>query len=149
MNDETFDRQFPLNFFGEFELDETRDVVANICRLPMDLKTRMYSKTDLIQRSGVISEPQAINTSNISKHLREHDELIDAWLTLSGDQRTSSGWYFYREEDGQWVVGYFPESGRIEDGERLFYSDPIDACANFIIRYINRTPGIISPQHKP
>ena len=126
------------------------DIVANICRIPVDYKTlRTFSVIELVQRSGIINEPQALNTENVINYLRAHSELIEAWLIHSDDQRCSPSWYFYKVEDGKWVVGYSPEIGHSEHGERLFFQDQFEACANFIIRYINRTSVLRSLQHKP
>ncbi|MBI5032718.1 MAG: hypothetical protein HZB51_19515 [Chloroflexi bacterium] len=150
MNDKKLDGRLPPNPFGE--ISESQDAVANICRLPVDFKTlRTFSVIDLVQRSGIINEPQALSYDSIIKYLRDHSELIEAWLIHSDDQRCSPSWYFYRgyktEEEGKWVVGFSPDTGHFEDGERLFFEDPFEACANFIIRYVNRTPAMRSPQH--
>lgn len=117
----------------------TRDIVARICNLPVDFKTmRTLSVIDLVRDSGYLTDSSTVNVQTIVEYLREHEDLIEAWLTFSDDQRCAPSWYFSGDKDGKWIVGFLPASGRIGEGERLIFEDRFVACANFIVREIEQ-----------
>jgi hypothetical protein len=69
--------------------------------------------------------------------LRIEPNLVEAWLTHSVDKRTSSGWYFSTDHTSS-VVGFYP------DGPRSTFADPIEACAEFILREVDELALLMS-----
>jgi hypothetical protein len=101
------------------------DVVARTYSLPVEFKAR-----------GTVSVIQAsLTVDTVSMHLRQHPELIDAWLAYSEDKRTSSGWYVTQCSADSFEVGYYPK------GERIFIAGAATACAEFIVREVRSIAG--------
>jgi hypothetical protein len=106
-------------------------LIEQICRLPVDCKTmRTKSALQLVQESGFFENPSALLQSEVESYLREHSDLVHDWLIWSADKRTDRGWYFL-EEAGHFVVGYYPL------GDQITFSDPVKACAEFVIRELD------------
>jgi len=115
---------------------EPMDVVAKICDLPVQFKVRgNVSVVDLVAASGYPAAPEALTVTAVSAYLREHPDLIEAWLTYSEDKRTSSGWYVSQRSSGTFEIGYHPQ------GERISVSDRATACAEFIVREVRSIAG--------
>ncbi|MEO4004180.1 hypothetical protein [Flavobacterium sp. CAU 1735] len=87
----------------------------------------------LLKETGYFEINSQINEATILDELNKHPEYINYWLNWSDDKRTTSGWYFKQNENGKYVVGYFPVS---EQSRLMEYSDLKDACAAFIKREI-------------
>lgn len=97
--------------------------------MPIQFKARGdVSMVQLMRESGFAESPDALTPSAVSDYLRQHVHLVEAWVTLSEDKRTNSGWYIRRTLDGSFEVGYYP------DGPRLSFGDRMQACAEFIVR---------------
>jgi len=104
-----------------------RAIVEAVTRLPVDFKAqKTVSAVELIRRSGLVDDPQALSAAAVRAFLVENPSLVAAWKTWSQDKRTSAGWYF--SLDGtRYVVGFFPGQ------ERATFDDPFDACSAFIL----------------
>src|SRR6185312_8847378 len=105
------------------------EAVRNICNLPIDFLGGSKSMLQLISESGLDEHPSILVTGVLVPHLREHPELVGAWIRWSADKRVPSGWYFYnRGKD--YVVGLYPngETSRSQSAEY--------ACAEFIVHEI-------------
>jgi hypothetical protein len=112
------------------------DVVARICELPVEFRTRgNASVTQLVEESGYAGHKTAVTVEAVSRYIHDRPDLIEAWFSYSEDQRTSSGWYLICRADGKFEVGYFPK------GERLAIADREAACAEFIVREIRSIAG--------
>jgi hypothetical protein len=59
--------------------------------------------------------------------LAERPDVLEGWLQWSEDKRTSSGWYFSREDEG-FIVGHLP------DGPISRFPSMLEACAEFVLR---------------
>ena len=121
---------------------KTDEVVEHICRLPIDFDGGSNSMVQLVAESGVAARPDLLKLSIITSCLADHPEFIEKWLIWSANKRVESGWYLVREADG-FVVGFRPK------GERLIYSEAAVACAEFVIREVNRLLGIARNKPTP
>jgi len=102
------------------------------------LPDRFYSEGNvsiysLLKESGYFELHDQISEADIFQELTQHLECIDQWLNWSENKRSSSGWYFRENENGQYVVGYFPLQERLKTTE---YCDKTEACSAFIKREI-------------
>lgn len=82
----------------------------------------------LLKESGYFEMYDQVNEAEITKALNEHPECINDWIMLSEDKRCSSGWYITENENGKYIVGYYPA----EEFEITEYCDVKEACAAFI-----------------
>jgi hypothetical protein len=110
------------------------DIVATICALPVQFKEGNLSIWQLVKKSGYRDDPSSLTVDAVATHLREHPELIDAWLGYSQDKRCS-GWFVRQSAVNTYEVGYVP------GGERISMSDPARACAEFIVREVRSIAG--------
>jgi hypothetical protein len=81
-----------------------------------------------VEAAGIIKPPAALTVESLLPYLKEHPELIGAWMAWSSDKRVSSGWAFIPAREGGYEVGYYPR------GERLRFNEIDRACAEFIVR---------------
>jgi hypothetical protein len=106
-------------------------VAGAVCRLPVLFRsTGDRSMVDLLAISGYTPGLTPLTRDVLMVVLRVEPTLVDAWLTHSVDKRTPSGWYFSSENTSS-VVGFHP------DGPRFTFADPIEACAEFILREVD------------
>ena len=106
------------------------DIVQAICRLPVDFHTVDKSVVQLVSESGYAAVRSQITADRVTRCLAENPEWASAWAEYSGDKRTD-GWYL--SEDGL-HVGFFGRRGfRIDP---LRFRDPIEACAEFVVREV-------------
>ncbi len=110
-------------------------MIEALCRIPLALKAEGRSVLELVQATGYLDSPTPLSSDALAAYLREHPELIDAWLGYSSDKRTSSGWYLKQPEQQVFEVGFFP------NGERRSYTDGVRACADFIARELHEVGG--------
>jgi hypothetical protein len=87
----------------------------------------------LLKECGYFELHGQISEADIFQELKQHLQCIDQWLSWSENKRSSSGWYFRENENGQYVVGYFPLQ---ESSEATEYFDKTEACSAFIKREI-------------
>jgi hypothetical protein len=109
----------------------TDEIVDRVCRLPIDFYGGSKSMVQLVAESGIVEHPEILKLETITTCMASHSEYIEKWLLWSANKRVASGWFFVREVD-QFVVGFHPK------GDRLTYSEPAVACAEFVIREVNR-----------
>lgn len=108
-------------------------IIKDIIFLPKTFYGGNASIFSLLKKSGYFELHNEISEADIFESLTQHLECIDQWLSLSEDKRSSSGWYFKHNDDGKYVVGYFPWKETIATTE---YQNKIEACAAFIKREI-------------
>jgi hypothetical protein len=112
------------------------DVVARICAVPIELRRRgTVSVAELVAESGYGADPTSLMVEAVSRYLRAHPELIEAWFGYSEDKRTSSGWYVTERSGGMFEIGWHPA------GDRVSVSDRADACAEFVVREVRAIAG--------
>ena len=108
-------------------------IITNIIFLPKEFSRGDSSIYSLLKDSGYFELYHKICEADILKNLTQHLECVDEWLSLSEDKRSDSGWYFKQNDNGKYIVGYFPPKENLETHE---YLDKIEACAAFIKREI-------------
>ncbi len=110
------------------------NTINNIIYLPKKFyKQRDVSIYSLLKESGYFELHNQISEANIFDELIKHSECIDQWLNWSADKRSSSGWYFKQNENGKYIVGFFPPTENLKITE---YLDITEACAAFVKREI-------------
>jgi hypothetical protein len=108
-------------------------IIKDIIFLPKRFSEGNTSIYALLKESGYFELHNAISEADIFENLTHHLECIDGWLSLSEDKRSSSGWYFKQDDNGKYIVGYFPLKENLVIAE---YLDEVEACAAFIKREI-------------
>jgi hypothetical protein len=110
------------------------NITKNILSLPEKFYAlRNVSIYDLLKETGYFELYSQINEATFLDELNKNPEQINYWLNWSNDKRTTSGWYIKEDENGKYVVGYFPSS---EQSNQMEYSDLNEACAAFVKREI-------------
>jgi hypothetical protein len=113
-------------------------VASAICQLPVLFRsTDDRSMLDLLAITGYTPGLTRLTRDALLAALRVEPALVDVWLTHSVDKRTPSGWYFSSEQ-GASVVAFHP------DGPRFAFADPIEACAEFILREVDGLAELMS-----
>ena len=103
-------------------------ILERACCLPRDFfEDGSKSTVQLVQEGGIREHPDCLSVPAIKSVLRRQPELVAWWQRWSENKRVSAGWYFL-EDDGEFVLGYFP------DGKEQRYADALDACAEFVLR---------------
>jgi hypothetical protein len=105
-----------------------RDVVERLCRFPLTFRGGGKSLRGFVEATGIVKHPSALTVESLLPYIKEHPQLIGAWMVWSSDKRVSSGWYFKPSRTGGYEVGYYPR------GERLQFNGIERACAEFIVR---------------
>ena len=119
------------------DLDSMSITVA-VCRLPTVFRSMGdRSMADLLAISGYTPGLTPLTRGGLVAVLRGEPTLVEAWLTHSVDKRTPSGWYF-SSENASFVVGFYP------GGPRTAFSDPVEACAEFILQEIDPIAELMS-----
>lgn len=95
---------------------------------------------NLLRESGYVDAPRMITEELLERYFRANADAIDAWLLLSMDQRSSSGWYLLEpsQEAPQWTVGYH-ENGR--RSRETSYDADAKACAVFAKHWLESIRG--------
>lgn len=120
---------------------EQKEVVARVCRMPVDFYQGSKSMAQLAVESGIGSCPSALTVQNAIGYVSAHPDVIEMWLRWSSNKRVVSGWYLRRNAN-QFDVGYFPK------GEVFTYSDAAVACAEFVVREVSAIFAMNSPSNK-
>ena len=108
--------------------------IRNIIFLPKQFyDENNISIYSLLKRSGYFDYYNQISEANIFDELTKYPECIDLWLNWSENKRSNSGWYLKENENGKYIVGYFPAK---ENLNAIEYVDRTEACAVFIKREI-------------
>ena len=107
-----------------------RTLIERVCLIPSTLReSGNRSVIDLVRDAGAAERAEALTSARLERFLIDNRPVIEEWLSYSENKRTSSGWYF-REVEGVYLVGRYPEDAVIR------FSDPVAACAAFILREI-------------
>ena len=70
---------------------------------------------------------------DLQQVLKENPNIVDYWLQMSEDNRSTPAWYLRKSVEGsKWEVGYYPE------GKVMYFDDAVDACATYIKNYISQ-----------
>ena len=101
--------------------------IQRICNLPVQFRKGGKSPQQLVHDAGI--DPSTLTHDEVSAVLKSKPELVSDWLRWSEDKRGASGYYF--SEGKAYVVGYYPGDDQLE------FTDPIAACADFVIKEVN------------
>lgn len=106
------------------------DVVRELCRFPENWRSGEWSMLDLLRVTGY--EPtMKLTATEVKKHLRDEPALVQEWLGYSQDQRCTPAWYIMECSPGRFEVGQVPS------GEQLWFTDPVEAVAEFAVRTLD------------
>ena len=106
------------------------NLTETICRLPREIQAdRNLSPAAFITQSGYLGSEGNITAECLFKALRKDAGLVEDWLRWSEDKRTPTGWYF--KKSGECYV-----VDEVHRFSRLTFADPVQACAEFILREI-------------
>lgn len=109
------------------------EVIERIINLPFDFSHKNKSIYSLLQESGYFESNNLINEDQIAEMLHKHPQSIDDWLRWSENKRTSSGWYFKKDEKERYGVGHYPDN----NFQYMVFADKFQACAAYIKREID------------
>lgn len=115
-----------------WEVDEGI-VVARLCRFHEKRLGGAWTKDQYLEHAGLWKLKSPPTVKAFTSYLREHPNVIERWLWY-GD-RPCPGWLFGRNQDGGYEVAYYP------GGDRLLFSEPARACAEFIVREFMLLPN--------
>ena len=102
--------------------------IQRICNLPAEFRNGSKSAYEIVHDAGI--DPRTLTPESISAVLLSKPELVSDWLHWSEDKRSTPGYYFLAEGNS-YVVGHYPSD------EQLKFSDPIAACADFVVKEVN------------
>lgn len=110
----------------------------NLIKSVLSLPEKFYALGNvsiyaLLKETGYFEMYSQINEAVILDELKNDSEYINHWLNWSDHKRTTSGWFFKQDQNGEYVVEYFPAKA---NSTQLKYSDSKEACAAFIKREI-------------
>lgn len=110
-------------------MKDIKSMIINIVNIPSTLHSNetesMYS---LLQNYNYFEKYEIVQESLIREILIKNPEYINQWLQWSEDKRTSEGWYFIKNTNNKYTVGYYGSKKEIKNE----YSDAANACAAFI-----------------
>ena len=106
------------------------DQILSVLSIAHDHSTicggRGLSLSDLIEETGYRALRPCVEVAHLAAVLREKPQIIDDWLTYSGDKRTSYGYGFGSSSAGGWVVDG-------PDGNCGQFASASDGCAAFVL----------------
>ena len=108
-----------------------KKTVERLVHIAYDFYRVDKSEFTLLSESGYFELYNQINENEIKEVLKEYPHLIEDWLRISEDIRSSERWYFARGNDGKFYVGHYPE---LEKFKEINTTDEFYACATFIKR---------------
>ena len=107
------------------------NTIQAIIMIPIDFyKYGNVSVVSLLKKSGYFDSYNQITPGNIIPFLLENPAPVKDWIAYSEDKRSSEGWFFKKEAENIYTVGFFS----LNETEKVIekYTDPITACATFI-----------------
>ncbi len=111
------------------------DITASLILIPRTFhRLGNVSTYDLLKDTGYFEKYDQVSEGSIHEALKQHPECVDEWILYSQDKRTSTGWYFKREDENAYIVGYFAGKAGKNKNIQLKFTDRIEACAAFIKR---------------
>lgn len=113
----------------------TNSTVNDVVHLPRNFRDRgnvsMYA---LLREIGYFAVHEQVTEDAIHRALLEYPECVHDWMDWSEGKRTDAGWFFRREGETGYEVGYFPVCS--DRHQVIKYPDEAAACAAFIKREI-------------
>jgi hypothetical protein len=113
---------------------DIENVVSVIVNLPGDFKRfGNISSYNLLKQSGYFETYNKIEVKDIIVVLNRAPKLVNSWMSWSEDKRADSGWFFLKDKANNYIVDNYAAQ---KDSGKCIYSNPIEACAEFIKREI-------------
>jgi hypothetical protein len=109
------------------------DIINQMIWIPEIRKKRNISLYDILREMGLLKMEKEIIEKEIYLELLKEPFCVDLWLGWSEDKRCSSSWFFRRDSEGKYEVGYYSNDERIE---LIKFNDKFKACAFFIKKEI-------------
>jgi hypothetical protein len=88
------------------------------------------STMQLLAETGYLDRPQALTVSDVKAALEDDPDLAEMWLQRGRDQRLAGGWFIEHVNDQYRIQNY-------STGQYLVEWDRLQACAEFIVRYVD------------
>ncbi len=109
------------------------EMVGDLCSLAARFQDQgEVSMGEMLARSGYAVGDE-ISDEALEGYLREHPELVNAWLIESKNTRESPAWYIFPPKNGpEWVVSHYP------DNSRQTFTDKFKACAFYVRVYVKQ-----------
>ncbi len=109
------------------------EMVEALCTLATRFQDQgELSIGELLSRSG-FALGEEISDEALAAYLRDHAELVNAWIIESKNTRESPAWYIFPPKDGpDWVVSHYP------DNSRHTFQDKFKACAFYVRVYVKQ-----------
>lgn len=110
-----------------------QDTIKEILFIPKEFYTqRNVSIFSLLKETGYFELYNQISEAEIFDLVIQYPECIEYWLNWSENKRVNAGWYFKQNDDGEYIVGYFPPKSKLD----TCYTNINEACAAFIKKEI-------------
>jgi hypothetical protein len=90
----------------------------------------------LLEETGYFELHDQVSVRDIGNALARDPECVQEWMQESEDQRCSAAWYFVRNDEGCYEVGYLDVKSDPNITNRVQYENAIDACAAYIMHNI-------------
>lgn len=100
------------------------------------LDKSMYT---LLVESGYFEHYDKISESILIHSLKMSPHLIQDWLRISDDDRSSTRWSFWKNESGKYRVAFWPNPN---EKDEITSDDKFYSCAAYIKRRIERIRSI-------
>lgn len=71
-----------------------------------------------------------ISVSDIERVLKNDSQIVRNWIQFSEDKRVTAGWYFKKNNDNCFIVGFHEKNKGFSNTKK--FHDPMRACAYFI-----------------
>ncbi|HEU5402434.1 MAG TPA: hypothetical protein VFU86_13810 [Terriglobales bacterium] len=109
------------------------EIVEALCSLAARFQDQAeMSMAELFGRSG-FAVTDEISDEPLETYLRNHPELVNAWLIESKNTRQNPAWYIFPPKDGsEWVVTHYP------DNSKHTFTDKFKACAFYVRVYVKQ-----------
>ncbi len=108
------------------------DVIAAVCRIPIDFYADDVSTLALVRGSGYEAARSELTVDHLVDHFSTHPELVDAWLAWSEDNRSSPAWYIEAIGSRDYEVGYYTTGRQLQ----FRFKDRVRACSEFVAHYL-------------
>src|SRR5258706_2627715 len=95
------------------------------------------STAHLLDDTGYLDAPQALNVEDVEQALAHHPALADHWLERGHDQRLTGGWGIECDH-GQYRVQNYAKRRYLLERNKLH------AVAEFIVRYVAFIGDVLS-----
>jgi hypothetical protein len=117
---------------------KSMNIAERVCRLPYPFYPHLGASGDsswvsLASPLAKEARESQLREKELVNYLRNHSEVIEAWIHHSEDKRCAPSHYFRREAD-EHVLGFVDSNYKLS---KIFSSnDAVPVCAKFILEEI-------------